>query len=108
MTLCRVDPALDAVLEVLRSRHRREILYYLEDAETDVVQVDELVDAELADNPDAPDREAVTANFHHVKLAKLDEIGWIEYDVRSGAVRYRPESVPRAMLRFVRSTESPH
>lgn len=107
MTLCRVDPELDDVLEALRARHRREILYHLEDAETEVVQLDELVDAELADNPDATDREAVTANLHHVQLSKLNEIGWVDYDVRSGAVRYRPESVPTAMLRFVRSTESP-
>lgn len=107
MTLCRVDPDLDATLDVLRSGHRREILYQLEDAATDVVQLAELVDAWLAINPDARDREAVAANLHHVQLAKLDEIGWIEYDARNGTVRYRPEAVPTAMLRFVRSTESP-
>lgn len=107
MTLCRVDSDLDDTLDVLRSGHRREILYQLEDAATEVVGLEELVDAELARNPGATDRKAVAANLHHVQLSKLDEVGWIEYDARSGTVRYRPEAVPTAMLRFVRSAESP-
>jgi predicted transcriptional regulator len=107
MTLRRVDPELDAILDVLTSRHRRDILYHLEDAETEVLRLAELVDAVQAGNPDPTNREAVMANLHHVQLPKLNEIGWIEYDFRSRTIRYRPEFVPGTILRFVRSTESP-
>lgn len=106
MTLRQADPELDDVLGVLGSCDRREILYQLEDAETDVVQFDALVDAQLAGNPDATDREAIAANLHHAHLSKLDEVGWVEYDFQGGTVRYRPDRVPTAMLSFLRTTEA--
>jgi DNA-binding transcriptional ArsR family regulator len=105
ITLARVDPELDTILRVLESRHRRAILYQLVEAETDVVDVDELVDAELARYPHAS-RGAVTAELYHVQLPKLDQAGWIEYDFRSGTVRFRPECAPTAVLEWRRATES--
>lgn len=107
MPLRRVDPALDESLAALKSCHRREILYELDDAESDLVDLDELVDAKLAVDPGATDREEVIANLHHSQLPKLDEMGWIDFDRRSGTVRYRPESIPTEMLNFYRSMEEP-
>lgn len=106
MTLIKVDPNLDDILGVLNSCSRREILYQLEHAETDVMRFEELVDAELAGNPEATDRAAVIADLYHTQLPRLAEIDWIDYDARSGIVRYRPENAPTAMLTAIRSKEA--
>lgn len=107
MTLRQADPELDEVLWVLGSCDRRAILYQLEDAETEVLAFEALVDAQLAGSSAAPDREAIAANLHHAQLPKLDAVGWVEYDLQGGTVRYRPDHVPTAMLSFLRMTESP-
>jgi hypothetical protein len=106
MTQRQVNSDLDDILEVLGSSYRRGILYELEDAETDAVLFDELVDS-VAEYPAATDQEEVTAILHHAHLPKLDDIGWIEYEPRSETVRYRPEAVPTEILSFLRTAESP-
>lgn len=74
---------LDRTLDALSHRRRRRALYELRDADG-AVAVEELADA-IAD--DAA-REQVVASLHHQHLPKLADAGLVDYDGRSGDVRY--------------------
>lgn len=85
---------LDRVFEVLSSRWRRYVLYYLCEMPGQVVERDRLVeavrycDAADRDTSGVPSRDAVARDLHHDHLPRLDDAGVIEYDRRQGTVRY--------------------
>lgn len=87
-------PALDRVLEGLSRERDRHILYHLMDNEP--TEFDELVDAIAAVEAGrsaaaVPDdvHEEIRTKLYHMRLPKLEDLGIIEFDERSGAVRYR-------------------
>lgn len=85
---------LDRVFEVLSSRWRRYVLYFLSQIPGRVVERDQLVEAvRYCDKADrdtsgVPSRDAVARDLHHRHLPLLDDVGVIEYDRRQGTVRY--------------------
>lgn len=98
-------PRLDELLECLTKSRRRLVLYYLQ--ENDVADVEELATEIAAWEMDVlPDdvpidhREDITRELLHNHLPRLAETKCIEYDRRSGTVRYT--ELPTLLDRILR------
>lgn len=81
---------LDAVFTVLATRRRRILLRVLEDA--DACTVDDIVEwvaaRERQLGGEAPDRKALRSELERVHLSMLADHRILDYDPRSGDVRY--------------------
>lgn len=87
--------ALDAVFEILADRRRRFSLYAFIDAPEEALSFVTLVEdvatleAAIDGTPVTRDRYlAAAADLYHWHLPVLAEVGVVEYDERSGMVRY--------------------
>lgn len=81
--------SLDALLSLLADRHRRRLLEYLVDQPNGTGSIDEL-QRHLRDRDGASGgAEDVEIALVHVHLPMLADGNLLEYDVRSGEVRYR-------------------
>lgn len=83
---------VDDLLAVLADRHRRDLLYHL--PTMGVTDVETLATRLAAADEDVPPdevpperREQVQVQLVHTHLPKLADLGAIEFDRRSGAVR---------------------
>lgn len=87
----------DTMFEVLADKRRRLVLHHL--AEDQSAELDELVDS-VCDSveSDPPD---VSAALHHNHLPRLDDAGILEYDSRSGSVRYYEHEPLEGILDWV-------
>lgn len=99
---------VDAVLCAIADERRRRIVGYLVEHGDEPVTIDELVDAATAADsagpPDPPSRATIewtVTRLHHTHLPKLDRAGVVEYDARSGIVRYRPDHRVEELIRFI-------
>lgn len=85
---------LDTVFGLLRVARRRYLLYYLYDAEDEVISVEELVEAvrkyEGADTTadELPQRQSIRTSVVHNHLPRLGAMNALDYDPRSGTVRF--------------------
>jgi hypothetical protein len=89
--------AVDTLLSALSHRRRRDILYALsEDPIADVESLATTIAAREADRPreqiSADERESVLIDLYHNHLPKPADRRLIEYDDRSGAVRWTAPS----------------
>lgn len=92
---------LDELLAALADSRRRNIVYYLRDAEQITIEtLSRQVASWEHDTPASettPEmRENALLDLTHAHLPALSEAGLVEYDRRSGAIRFRD---PPAMLR---------
>lgn len=80
------DVSTDAAYEALADPLRRETLCLLAKRGADTMPIADLVDylTDLYDDP----REKVAMRLKHTHLPKLQAAGFVEYDERSGTVRY--------------------
>lgn len=120
----RSEPFLDRALSVLADARCRSLLDFLRDADRGVspaarreggVPVDGLAEfSRLVDELAAaaggagatPDgRERFAVEVHHVTLPKLRNAGFVEYDERSGSIRYHRHERFEAILERVDSVE---
>jgi DNA-binding transcriptional ArsR family regulator len=76
----------DDVFQALSDPLRREILCIMDSKDREVIERDELSEI-LAMLYDISEERVATALDHH-HLPKLDSAGLVEYDTRSGIVRY--------------------
>ncbi|EJN57477.1 DUF7344 domain-containing protein [Halogranum rubrum] len=95
--------SLDACLQLVADRHRRRIIHHLRHEATGTSTVDEIVDQfhnSGSDSKDGPpqDREALAIQLYHVHLPKLADHDVVEYEHRSGSVRYRPDEQLETLL----------
>lgn len=104
--------SLDTILELLANRRRRFALYTFADAPDGVVTLEALVEdvatleASIARTALTRDRYLEAASeLHHWHLAMLSDLGLLEYDERSGAIRYRGHPRLEAWTRRVRDEE---
>lgn len=96
----------DRIFTALSNRRRRYVLYYLEHAEPATIsEIARHVVAWETDTPPAaiddesdPVRHVLVALYHD-HLPRLDDLGLIEYDHRSGDVRFR--DCPEALLEVI-------
>lgn len=105
------ETGFDEALSLLCNHRRRDVLYYLR--EHDLASVDtlatEIAAAELGCAPadvTATDREPILIDLQQHHLPKLADSGVLEYDRRSGAVRWASPSDPvRSLLDYLYDAE---
>ena len=104
---------LDDILGALADQDRRFVLYYLrEKNEVDVEELARHVAAWKSKKSTADvtndELQRVFLEFHHNHLEKLRDAECIEYDERSGAVRYGdPPKLLEAFMRLLAPLEHP-
>ena len=95
------EPTLcpDTVFDVLADRDRRATLHFLRNS-PDVVSFETLAAhiAEREVGPGGRDRGQLVVRLHHVTVPKLADAGLLEYDARSGSIRYRGHPVVETCL----------
>lgn len=104
---------LDDVVAALARRRRRYALYCLRDEE--FLELEDLARQVVAWQSDRPaeavpeeDVERLVLEFQHNDLDVFRRTGCVEYDARSGVVRYRdPPEVLVALLDAVSEAEHP-
>ncbi|WP_137287198.1 DUF7344 domain-containing protein [Halorussus salinisoli] len=95
-----ISPTLDATLDLLSSRRRRYVLYYLRE-QGGAVTLEELAEqitsweSEADDHgspstqpsiDDPPDYQRVLADLHHTQLPRLDDADAVTFDAEDGYV----------------------
>jgi len=100
--------SLDAVLEILSNYQRRAILHHLIDAPGHLHSLDELIAhlsrVETQRNGEPPGEDYLLSVLVHIHGPKLQQAGLIDYDVRSGEVRYHPHERVERLLEQIEST----
>lgn len=94
---------LDTCLHLVADRHRRRVINHLRHETDGTATFDTLVDqvhSRASDTKDGPPRgrEALAIQLHHTHLPKLAAHGVVEFDPRSGAVRYRSDEQVESVL----------
>jgi hypothetical protein len=88
------DLSLDTIFDILSHSYRRHVLSYLSQTEDDPTSVADLVtfvathESETETSVEGIHDDAVRVALHHNHLPKLADTGVIEFDTRSGTVRY--------------------
>lgn len=101
------DPErIDRLLELLESKERRKVVEYFRSNGSDTETVDVLGAclARLmveADGSQEPSSEVTRTQLHHVHLPKMEEYGVVEYDSRSGHVRYHSDEQVEEIVQFL-------
>lgn len=85
-------PSLDTVFDLLSDQRRRYVLYHLVNAGDDVVDYEDLAEQvavwEAEGDPSEDHVDRVAANLYHIHLPKLTDANVIDFDQRSGDVRF--------------------
>lgn len=101
--------SIDATLEILADGLRRDVLEHCMDRADTPTTVDDLTDhlvRKREGERQSMDRDRILATLHHKHLPMLDDYGLIEFDPRTGLVRYRPNERVEEWLARVRAEES--
>jgi len=95
---------LDQTLAMLASNERRKLVAYFDrnDVESASMEVltTHLARTQVETDGGDPSTEAAKARLHHVHLPKLQAHGVVEYDSRSGEIRYHPDERIEAIVQF--------
>ena len=94
---------LDACLRLVADRHRRRVIHHLRHEANGTTTIDDLVDQLHSRRPDSKngppqDRETLAMHLRHTHLPKLADHGVVEFDHRSGAVRYQSDEQVETVL----------
>lgn len=84
-----VNAAMEDVLAALGHPLRREVLRYCVEQSTRDTDLYSLTDHLVAEGRH-DERERVALLLHHLHLPKLADMGLVEFDPKSGQVRYHP------------------
>lgn len=110
--------SFDTVFDLLSNRRRRFAIHHLmglDDGTADVDEIAEriaawereLIDAESDSDPDDSHERRVLMTLTEIHLPKLADTNVIDYDVRSGFVRYWGHPVVEEYAEHVASAELP-
>lgn len=101
------DQDIDECLRLLSNERRRQVLTHLRQAADGALSFDDLLEAVYEDGSD-PDhhprreRENLAIQLHHTHLPKLAAQGLVEFEPRSGVVRYHSDEQVERMLDALR------
>lgn len=90
---------LNTVLDVLKDSRRRYIVYTLQEADDSVVPFETIVEGVRkyevpgGTETELPPRQFVRLDLVHVHLPKLESVGVLERDLRTGEVRFYGDSL---------------
>ena len=93
----RKAPKVSRLLETLSHSLRREVLHYFENFGEETTSLDELVAHVDGRVPDTDTDELRTA-LVHAHLPKLQTRGWLDFDPRTGAIRYHGHDSAEELL----------
>lgn len=98
-----MEQSLDACLRVVADRHRRRIIQYLRHEANGTATFDDLVDQVHSRGSDSgnglpQNREELAIRLQHSHLPKLVDYGVVDFEHRSGAVRYHPNEQVEKVL----------
>lgn len=79
--------SLDAILQVLSHPHRRTLLRFLSNIDTERTDLSQCV-TYLKEHSDSNLDDAVDVALHHTHLPTLDRYGFIEYDPEQSTIQY--------------------
>lgn len=107
MELEHSNPSLDGTLDVLANAQRRMVLQYLCEQSDNVASIEDLIrfldtEERRTGGGQATGPEQLETELHHHHFPKLAEQGLIEYDIRSGQIRYNPDETTEDLLEFMR------
>jgi hypothetical protein len=74
------------LVQICASKHCRVILTYFEDSSKHTAALTDIINTLEAETQE--EREQLSIHLHHSALPQLAEVGYLEYDQRSGMVRY--------------------
>ncbi|MFC7155045.1 ArsR family transcriptional regulator [Halomarina halobia] len=100
-----VSESLDRTLRLLAHHRRRAILELLIEVDDGGITFSRLVRA-IARSEGEDDSESIRIDLHHCHLPRLADAGVVEYDHRSGAIRYRSADDIEAVLASLRGRPS--
>lgn len=92
---------LDNLSRVLNHHVRRETIHYFERLAESVSSLDQIADFianNRAESRDKETRDRLRIELHHLHLPKLADADLIEYDPKSGLVRYIPDDDMEELL----------
>ncbi|WP_425499786.1 DUF7344 domain-containing protein [Natrinema caseinilyticum] len=104
---------MDRLLTSIAGHRRRYVLYYV--VQNEITTIDRLAEHVASASNDVPKRrlteeqfEETRAGLTHSALPQLREAGIVDYDARSGTVRYRQQSqILSRLLRVCADFETP-
>lgn len=79
---------LNRLFTALAADDRRAVLRYLHSSGDDTASVDELIEFVHASDAQPDDRKQIAIRLHHAALPKLADLGLLNYDAKTGTVRY--------------------
>jgi hypothetical protein len=97
------NQSLDACLRLVADQHRRRVIYHLRREANGATTFDDLVEQihnQASDSKNGPlqDREELAIQLHHTHLPKLVDHGVVDFEHRSGVVRYHPDEQVEKVL----------
>lgn len=85
-------PQVDSVLDTLRNNVRRELIHFFENLTTETTATLEELVAHIERRVPAEDGARLSTRLVHEHLPKLQSRGWIDFDRRTGTIRYHGHS----------------
>lgn len=106
MELDHAEISLDETLGVLADHRRRTVLRFLSEQPDNTASLSRLIEALTAREQAVEGRrsfspERLETRLLHVHLPKLEDEGLVEYDDRSGRVRYDSDETLEELLDFI-------
>ena len=106
------NQGLDSCLQLVADQHRRQVIHNLRREAEGTATFSDLVEqlsSRAADSTDGPpqDREELAIRLQHTHLPKLADHGVIDFDHRTGTVRYQPDEQVEAVLDSLAENLSP-
>jgi DNA-binding transcriptional ArsR family regulator len=104
-------PFLDSILEALANWQRREICLYFQETGIETAQVDELgalLEARVPEvwaDQETLSQEELTASLEDRHLPMLEDAGVVDYDHRSGTVRYRRQPTVEKWIEHIAAVD---
>ena len=94
--------SLDDTLQVLADEKRRDMLYALEDSDSDSFTYNEVIDALREGGEEIEDyRERLRLEMSHVHLPKMEVNGLVDYDEGTEVINYESNEEIRELLGLV-------
>lgn len=100
------NDSLSRALSVLENKQRRDVLAAIMEANTRTMTIDDLVDTMIKRGTQETIKEETEVQLHHIHLPKLAEEGLIEFDPRSGQLRYHGDDEVERLLGLIEDWES--